>query len=178
MGLGRARDGKVGFAAVNAAPFAAMAMLFLVAGCSSAPDIAGVITGGAIGAASANPAVGFAVGIATDAAATAAERYYGRSRQGAEQDAIAQAAGDLPVGGSADWKIDHFIPIGNEHGQLRVTKTIDSPLAACKEVVFSVDAGSKEKPKPSWYVTQICKQADAWKWAAAEPAVARWGYLQ
>ena len=42
------------------------------------------------------------------------------TRQGAEQDAIAQAAGELPVGGEAEWKIEHTIPIGNEHGRLRV----------------------------------------------------------
>lgn len=150
----------------------------LLVGCKAAPQIAGVVAGGTAGAASGNPAVGFAVGVATDAAATAGLRFYGRSRQGAEQDAIAEVAGDLPIGVEADWKIDHYIPIGNEHGRLRVTRTIDSPLAACKEVVFSVEEGSGKKPEQNWFVTDICKSTGNWKWAAAEPAVERWGYLQ
>ena len=65
----------------------------------------------------------------------------GRTRQGAEQDAIADVAGELPVGTEAAWKIEHTIPIGDEHGQLRVIRAIDSPLTACKEIAFSVDAG-------------------------------------
>jgi hypothetical protein len=150
----------------------------LLAGCSTVPEITGVVTGGALGAATANPAVGFAVAVATDAAATAVVQYYGRATQGAEQDAIAQVAGGLPIGTSADWKIDHFIPIGDEHGHLVVTRVIDSPLATCKEIVFSVDEGAPKAPKPNWYVTDVCKEADTWKWAAAEPAVPRWGYLQ
>jgi len=29
------------------------------------------------------------------------------------------------------------------------------------------------------FITQTCKQSDGqWRWAAAEPAVARWGNLQ
>lgn len=178
MGLGGADHRAVGRIAVNRRTAVVLALLLLLAGCSSVGEITGVVTGGAIGAATANPAIGFAVGVATDAAATAGVRYYGRTRQGAEQDAIAQAAGDLPVGGSADWKIEHAIPIGDEQGRLRVTRLIDSPLAACKEIVFSVDAGSQKAPKPSWYVTDICKAGEHWKWATAEPAVERWGYLQ
>jgi hypothetical protein len=133
-----------------------------------------VVTGGIAGASTGSPAVGFLVGVATDAGANYVVRYYGRVRQGAEQDAIAQVAGDLPIGTEADWKIEHFIPIGNEHGRLQVVRDIDSPLAACKELAFSVDDGKRR----SWYTTDICKQAQQWKWAAAEPAVARWGFLQ
>ncbi|WP_428486077.1 hypothetical protein [Rhodopila sp.] len=142
------------------------------------PEIAAVVVGGATGGATANPAIGFAVGVATAAAATAAVQYYGRSRQGAEQDAIARVAGDLPVGGTADWKIEHTIPLGDEHGQLRVTRLIDSPLAECKEVAFSVAEGSRKAAKLNWFTTDVCKSADTWTWAAAEPAVERWGYLQ
>jgi len=152
-----------------------LAALLLLAGCKAAPEISGVVAGGVAGGATASPAIGFAVGVATDAAATAALQYVGRLRQGAEQDAIAQAAGDLPVGGATDWKIEHTIPVGNEHGQLRVTRLITSPLADCKEIAFSVDEG---KGKRNWYTTDICRSADRWTWAAAEPAVERWGYLQ
>lgn len=157
---------------------ASLLALVLLGGCKAVPEIAGVVAGGATGAASANPAVGFAVGVATDAAATAGLNYLGRRWQGAEQDAIAAVAGNLQLGAEADWKIEHTISIDNEHGRLRVTRTINSPLAACREVVFSVDEGSRAAQRRAWYVTEICKSAGGWKWAAAEPAVERWGLLQ
>ena len=150
----------------------------LLAGCSSASQIAGVVTGGLVGVASGSPAVGFAVGVVTDAGASYTFRYIARTRQGAEQDAIAQVAGELPIGSEAAWKIEHTIPTGNEHGQLRVVRAIDSPLAACKEIMFSVDEGKGEKLERQWFTSDVCKQEEAWKWASAEPAVERWGYLQ
>jgi len=150
----------------------------MLAGCSSAGQISAVVVGGVAGTATGNPAVGFAVGVVTDAGVNWAVRYYGRARQGAEQDAIAQIAGELPVGTRADWKIEHNIPIGNEHGRLEVTRTIDTPLAPCKEVAFSVAGGDEKAPTQSWYVTSVCRSDTEWKWAAAEPAVPRWGYLQ
>ncbi len=179
MGLGRTGDGAMGIAAVKTPSSAAILVTaLLLAGCSSTPQIAAAVTGGAVGAATANPAVGFAVAVAVDAGANYAVRYYGRSRQGAEQDAIAQIAGALPIGTEAAWKIEHTIPIGNEHGQLRIVRTIDSPLADCREVAFSVDEGKGKDLKRAWFTTDICKQTEGWKWAAAEPAVERWGFLQ
>jgi hypothetical protein len=157
---------------------AAFVLCGALAGCSSAGQISAVVVGGVAGTATANPAVGFAVGVVTDAGVNWAVRYYGRERQGAEQDAIAQIAGELPVGTSADWKIEHDIPIGNEHGRLEVTRTVDNPLAPCKEVAFSVDEGDEKAPKQSWYLTDVCRSDTEWKWAAAEPAVPRWGFLQ
>jgi hypothetical protein len=168
----------MGFVAVNGVRAASLLTVLLLAECKAAPEIAGVVTGGVAGAASANPAVGFAVGVATDAAATAGLNYIGRRWQGAEQDAIARVAGELEVGAQANWKIDHTIPVGNEHGRLRITRTIASPLASCKEVVFSVDDGNQPSARRDWYITDICKTAGDWKWAAAEPAVQRWGVLQ
>ena len=127
MGDRRTGDRAVGFVAVKALPLALVALL---AGCASASQIAGIVTGGVVGVASGSPAVGFAVGVVTDAGASYTFRYIARTRQGAEQDAIAQVAGNLPVGAGAAWKIEHTIPIGDEHGQLRVVRSIDSPLAA------------------------------------------------
>ena len=150
----------------------------MLAGCKSAPQIAAVIAGGVTGTATGNPAVGFAVGVATDAGANYAFRSIARTRQGAEQDAIARVAGDLPAGGEATWQIEHTIPIGDEHGQLRVVRVIESPLATCKRITFSVDEGKSDKLTRDWFTTDICKQAETWKWASAEPAVERWGYLQ
>jgi hypothetical protein len=165
----------MGSVAVKVLPLAAVVLL---AGCNSTSKIAAVLAGGAAGGATASPAVGFLVGVAVDAGANYVVRYYGRTRQGAEQDAIAAVAGELPVGTEAAWKIEHDIPIGDEHGSLRVVRAMDTPLAACREVAFSVDEGNGEKLKRSWFTADICKQAAGWKWASAEPAVERWGFLQ
>jgi hypothetical protein len=178
MGVRRTGHRAVGFIAVTQLAAAALTLCGLLAGCSSAGQISAVVVGGVAGTATANPAVGFAVGVVTDAGVNWAVRYYGRERQGAEQDAIAQIAGELPVGTSADWKIEHTIPMGNEHGRLEVTRSIDTALAPCKEVAFSVVADDDKAPKQSWYLTDVCRSDEAWKWAAAEPAVPRWGFLQ
>jgi hypothetical protein len=148
--------------------------LLVLAGCTSSAQITSVVTGGIAGVSTGSPAIGFLVAVATDAGANFVVRYVGRTRQGAEQDAIAGAVGDLPVGTSANWEIEHTIPIGNEHGRFQVVRIIDSPLATCKEIAFSVENGDHT----SWYTADICKQTDAWKWASAEPSVARWGFLQ
>jgi hypothetical protein len=155
-----------------------LAAALLLTGCNTVPEIAGLVTGGAAGLATGSPAVGFLIGVATDAAANAGISYVTRTWHGAEQDAIARTAADVPEGGEVPWQIRHPLPIGNEHGQLRVIRVIDSPLAACKEIAFSVDDGSGAKLKRAWFITSICKQDQIWKWAAAEPAVERWGFLQ
>lgn len=150
-----------------------------LSGCKSVPLIVGLVTGSAAGGATANPAVGFAVGVAASAATDSAVRYYGRRRQQAEQDAIAEVAGALPVGGRATWKIAHDIPLGDEHGELHAVRLIETPLATCKEIAFSVNDSDRPDTKRAWYVTQVCRVApQSWKWAAAEPAVPRWGSLQ
>lgn len=160
-------------------PWLPLAALLLTAGCnSSSSQVVAVVTGGIAGVSTGSPAVGFLIGVATDAGANFVIRYYGRVRQGAEQDAIAEVAGDLPVGTQASWKIEHTIPIGNEHGRLQVVRAIDNPLAACKEIAFSVDEGKADKLQASWFTSDVCKQEKTWKWASAEPAVERWGFLQ
>jgi hypothetical protein len=155
---------------------AAAAALLALAGCNDVADLTGLATGAAAGGATANPAVGFLAGVTTSAAVDAGLNYVSRTRQHAEQDAIAAAAGGLPDGGSAPWRIRHDIPIGNEGGQVQVVRTVDTPLAACKEIVFSV--ADAQPAIPAWYETTICRQAAAWQWALAEPAVPRWGSLQ
>jgi len=159
-------------------PWLALMVLLAVAGCKAAPQVVATVTGGVAGVATGNPAVGFAVAVATDAAANAGIRYYGRSRQQAEQDAIAAAAGELVPGQRTTWKIEHDIPIGDERGELEVVRAIENPLALCKQIVFSVDEGEGVKRHQSWYTADICHQGTQWKWASAEPAVERWGYLQ
>ena len=173
VGVGGACDRAMGRAAMKRS-LRAIALLPALAGCKALPDVAGAIGGGVAGGASGNPAVGLAVGIAIDAVAEYAFNYVGRTRQQAEQDAIAAVAGNLPRDQAAVWRIRHDIPIGNEHGELRVVREIKSPLAACKEIVFSVNDGSSR----AWYTAAVCQQAHGWKWASAEPAVERWGALQ
>jgi hypothetical protein len=156
----------------------ALASVVLLAGCNTVPEITGLVSGGVAGAATGSPAVGFLVGVAADAATGAAFTYITRTWHGVEQDAIARTAADVPEGGQVPWKVEHSVPIGDEHGQLRVVRAIDSPLAQCKEIAFSVDEGSGDKLKRAWFITTLCKQDQTWKWAAAEPAVERWGFLQ
>ena len=172
MGVCGAGDGALGRPAVR---IAAAALVLLLGGCSSAGNIIGVVAGGVAGGATANPAVGFGVGVATAAVSNYTLRRVGRSWHGAEQDAVAATAGGLAVGEAADWRIRHSLPIGNEHGHVQVVRSIDNPLAPCKQVLFSVE----ETDEPAeWYSVDICQQTAGWKWASAEPAVERWGFLQ
>jgi hypothetical protein len=158
-----------------AGPAALVLAAAALGGCSSAADVTGLVAGGAAGGATANPAVGYAVGLSVQVAADAGYKWIGRTRQHGEQDAIASVAATLPEGGAAPWRIRHTIPIGNEGGEVRVVRVIATPLADCREVLFSVE----EKPTPAtWYGTSICHEHDAWHWALAEPAVDRWGFLQ
>jgi hypothetical protein len=182
MGVRRAGHRTLGQPAVNCrAVVAATALpLLFLGGCSTAADVTALIAGGAAGGATGNPAVGYAVAVGTDAAADYAFKYYGRLRQRAEQNAIAAAAGNLAPGQTADWRIRHDIPVGNEHGRVQIVRVIDTPLASCREIAFSV---ADPPHPPSWFDASICRQsfgngAERWKWATAEPAVERWGYLQ
>ena len=154
----------------------ALGLAASLAGCGSAGLITGLAAGGAAGGATANPAIGYAVAVGTAAAATELFKYSARVRDNAEQNAIADAASELGPGQLAPWRIEHTIPIGDEHGQVRLVREIANPLAACREIAFSVDAG--KHASPAWYTGTICRDTRRWKWALAEPAVERWGYLQ
>ncbi len=146
----------------------------MLGGCAAVSDVAGLAAGSGAGAASANPAVGIAVGIGVRTGVESVRRYVARRRQQGEQDAIADAAGEAPVGEPRPWQIRHTIPIGNARGELAVVREYATPLATCREVVFSV----KDGDHPFLFTTSLCRQAARWKWAAAEPAVDRWGFLQ
>ncbi len=149
----------------------------LLAGCHDISTIAGIASGSATGAATGNPAIGFAVGIGVSAGGNFLVTYISRVRAGAEQDVIAQTAGALPVGGEAPWAIHHTIPIGNEHGDLRVLDVITTPIAVCKDVTFSVIDGHRPTSPRQNYLVSVCRDPKGWKWGTAEPAVSRWGLL-
>jgi hypothetical protein len=153
-------------------------MLIALGGCRFVGELAGAAAGGASAAASANPLVGVAVGVAVNSAVDATTDYIVRTRQRAEQDAIVGEVATMEVGDHRPWEIRHDVPIGNEHGEVKVTRVITTPLALCKELVFSVDSGSGEDLKREWYATQACQNGQHWKWALAEPATERWGSLQ
>jgi hypothetical protein len=150
-------------------------LLLLLGGCTSLSSIIGVATGAAAGGATANPAIGFGVGVASAALSDYAIKTVTRHWHQGEQDAIAATAGPLPPGTTAPWAVHHSLPIGNEHGQLQIVRDIPNPLAPCKQVLFSVAEG---KQPPDWYSADMCRQGERWKWATAEPAVERWGFLQ
>ncbi|MBV8590480.1 MAG: hypothetical protein JO212_10555 [Acetobacteraceae bacterium] len=150
-----------------------LAVLPLLAGCTNLADVAGVVGALAAGSSSANPVAAFAVGVSVRAGAREALMYYGRRRQQGEQDALAEVAGNLDVGSVRPWKIEHTIPYGNEHGELRVVRVIDTPIARCKQIIYSV-----AELQDHLFTAEICRQEKGWKWATAEPAVDRWGTLQ
>src|ERR1700722_11626058 len=87
-------------------------------GCSLGPAAAGVAAGGAAAAVTANPVVGYAVGLGVRAGANEVLKYYVRVRKNAEQDEIADVAGQAGLGTSRRWEIRHTIPIGNARGSL------------------------------------------------------------
>lgn len=179
VGDSRTGHGALGRVAVRTrAVLSLLTVGLLLSGCKAAPQIAGVLTGGAIGVTTGNPALAFLGGVAVDTATTAGARWYGRSRSNAEQNAIARIAGKLKLGQHHAWHIHHIIPIGDEHGDVYVVRVTDTPVTQCRQIVFSVDSGEGKTQKRAWYIASVCHQAQGWKWADAEPAVARWGYLQ
>ena len=153
-------------------------LLLLLGGCQFTGQLVAAGAGGASAAATANPAVGVAVGVGVNAGIDATFAYIARVRQAAEQDAIAGEVGTMQVGVWRAWKINHFIPVGDEHGEVGVTRLIPNALTACKGVAFSVESGKGKKLTRQWYTTFACLDGTRWKWALAEPATDRWGALQ
>jgi hypothetical protein len=153
-------------------------------GCSSflsagTADAAGVAGAGIAGAVTKNATVGAAIGLGVASVATAGLQYTERVVHGKEQDLIAATAGALPEGVVGTWTVSHTVPIEpDEGGSVVVTRTIGGPDFTCREIVFSVDGGTKKVPDRAFYTATVCRDGDHWKWASAEPATARWGSLQ
>lgn len=163
----------------------------LLGGCSSVLT-QGAGAGAGVGGASianaihANGAVTTGIGLGAQAAAIAGIQYWERQVHQAEQDAIAGAAGNVPVGGVGVWRISHRVPIeSDQHGELTVTRTImpalpsgAAPGFVCKEIIFSVDTMQHRQLDRDFYTADVCLDGAKWKWATAEPATERWGALQ
>lgn len=147
-------------------------------GASASAGVAGAAIAGKV---TSNAAVASGIGLGALAAARAGVAYTQRVMHTYTQDMIAQAAGPLAVGAVAPWIAIHNVPLeDDEKGRVTVSRTISSGTLDCKEIVFSVDTpADKDKPAGSeFYVAAVCRDGNAWKWASAEPAVARWGALQ
>jgi hypothetical protein len=168
-----------------------LAAPLLLGGCSSVlTQSAGA--GAGIGAAAishaitTNGAVTAGVGLGAQAAALAGVQYLEKQVHEKEQNTIAGAAGDVPVGGVGTWSVTHEIPIeDDQHGELTVTRDItpdvpagDAAAFVCKEIIFSVDTTQDHQPHRDFYTADVCRDGAVWKWATAEPATERWGALQ
>lgn len=145
----------------------------VLSGCtsSSISGTVGAVSGISSSAITANPAVGYAIGITMQAATDATIKYIFREWSNEQQTLMANLAGDLVIGQIQDWEIKRTLPIANERGQIQVIRDIDNALVHCREVLFTV-INKEEESLP--YLAAICKQQESWKWASAEPAVQRW----
>jgi hypothetical protein len=153
---------------------AALALPLCLGGCAGAAEVAGAVTGTASTFATANPAVGVGVGLGVRAATTAGLNYVFRRRHRYAQDEVAGVVGSLAPGETRPWRIEYTVPVGNAHGEVHLLRAIDTPLAACREALFSVVEGEAAR---QWFVVTACRGAEGWKWASAEPATGRWGSL-
>ena len=148
-----------------------------LAGCGAIGGFAGAAAAFATSIGTGNPIVGISVGIGVKAAADEGVKYVSRRKQREIQGSVALAAADIAPGQSARYEHPHFIGSGADRGEVRVVRVIETPLATCKEILFSVEHGG-EKPRVDWFSTSACRNGDAWQWAGVEPAVERWGNLQ
>ena len=178
---GRAATSRPGRASTRRRLIGVTALLLPMAlgGCGSVGAVAGAVAGGSTGVATANPVVGYAVAVGVNAGVDDLQKYVARVRQGAEQDAIVEAVGRMPPGQTVPWRIVHDIPMfDDEHGEMEVVRLIETPLAPCKEVLFTVDRGAGTRLRRRAYATDACLGSAGWKWAEAEPSTERWGYFQ
>ena len=142
-------------------------------------DLAGVAGAGIASGVTDNGAVTAAIGLGVQSAASSGLAFVERRVHRAEQDQIAAAAGPLPVGAVAPWHVSHDIPIeDDQHGEVAVSRVISGGDLPCKEIVFSVDHARKTGTQRAFYVSDVCRDGQNWKWATAEPSTTRWGSLQ
>lgn len=161
-----------------------LALLGWLSACNeTAQNSVGPIGGAAVGLGvagiTADPFVAYAAGVGAQAAIDSLQNYLSRRLHQGEQDNIARTVAALQPGQFAAWQIRYVIPMDSEHGDVTVVRIIKTPLTTCKIVAFTVIAGYKASAGRGMYITSACVQSDGtWKWAEAEPAVARWGFLQ
>lgn len=168
----------------RAALSAGLLTLLALSGCGSVLTEgtsagAGVAGAGIASAVTKNGTVTAAIGLGTQAAVATALSMEERAVHAVEQKKIAEAAGPLAIGQIAPWSVSHTVPIeDDQHGEVAVSRDISGDPLACKEVVFSIDTIKDKQPTRQFFITDICRDGTDWRWATAEPAVARWGTLQ
>lgn len=126
-------------------------------------------------------AVATGIGLGIEALAASGVRAIEQKVHAEEQAAIAQAAGRLAPGEVGDWDVHHRFALEPDGaGQVSVTRELRILGRTCKEIVFTVTAGS-ETP-PGAFLAEICtldaSLPTSWTWALAEPSTKRWGILQ
>jgi uncharacterized protein YceK len=165
-------------------PTLALFGLLALSGCGAVltqttADVSGIAGAGLANAVTKDAAVATGIGLGIRSVASIGLGYVERRVHAAEQDRIAEAAGPLPPGGVATWRVVHRVPIeGDEHGEVSVVRDIGGDAFACKEIVFSIDAVRDRRPLRSFYTATVCRDGAVWRWASAEPATERWGALQ
>jgi hypothetical protein len=158
--------------------------LLSLAGCSDlltegTADLAGVGGAALAHSVTSNATVTTAIGLGVGSVAMSGLKSEERAVHKVEQDHIAEAAGDLPVGTVGAWSVSHTVPIEDDQkGEVVVSREIGDTGLHCREIVFSVDTVSDGLPDRAFYTATICLDGSHWRWASAEPATARWGSLQ
>ncbi len=151
-----------------------VAVLMLNA-CSEAGSAVNSVTSAGVAAAvgsAINPAVGLAAGVATSFGVDQGVKYAERRSHDNVQQAIADAAGPLAIGGAAAWEVPEMLPLDGRSGTVEVARAFGAAIP-CKDIVFTVEDDG------AFYTATICRKGDdPWRWASAEPTVHRWGTLQ
>lgn len=159
-------------------PMAMILTVPLLGGCAVLGDVADdVLTVGvtaAVTAATGNPLLGAAAGIATSFGADQGVKYAEREIQENVHIAIAEAAGPLGEGGSASWQVGPILPLSGRSGTVEVSRVFGQQIP-CKEVIFTVEDDGVFR---GFFVGTVCRNDLGWRWAVAEPSVHRWGSLQ
>ncbi len=113
-------------------------------------DVAGIAGAGVASAVTKSPTAAAGIGLGIAAGANAGLQYVERDVHRAEQDRIAQAAGELTPGVVGHWDVSHDIPIeDDEHGDLVVTRLIGSADFSLQGNRFLGRYHRQEGPTPS-----------------------------
>jgi len=155
---------------------AVLLVILPLVGCAAArPAITGLATAGvagSVGSATGSALAGVAAGVAVAYGVDQGVKYAERSVQDNVQSAIAKTAGPLDIGQSAPWRVPEKLPFSGRSGIAEVARAFGSAIP-CKDVIFTVEGDH------GVYTTTVCRNDEgAWTWAAAEPSIHRWGYLQ
>lgn len=126
----------------------------------------GSATGSALAGALAGIGVSFGVDLGVD--------YGERLIQGNVQSAIASAAGPLAAGVAAPWQVAEWLPFTGRSGTVEVAREFGAAIP-CKDIIFTVADDREHRV----FATTLCRNDQGrWMWAAAEPSVHRWDFLQ